>query len=89
MKLEVIIDYSHLLWILCSGPQFSKAVSSMQLVKGPNFDHEGMAGYIETVAVFNIKDLQEFTNLFNSFYSLSHKRKMDIYGLAKGLGDCK
>lgn len=48
MKLIVNTCYSHLLWIMCAGEQYSLAVSKMCITKGPYHQHEGVAGYIET-----------------------------------------
>lgn len=89
MRLTVNTCYSRVIWLMCSGPSFSAAVSKMNIIKGPYHDYEGIAGYIETEVEFEIKDLAKFTNLWESYYSLSDKRRMDLYGLAKGLGDCK
>lgn len=74
---------------MCAGETFSKAVSGMSIVKGPCYEHEGMAGYIETEVVFTIKDLKTFADLWDSWYSLSETGKLNLYGLAKGYGDCK
>lgn len=74
---------------MCSGPTFSNCVESMKIVKGPHHQFEGMSGYIETEVEFVLKDLKRFSDLWESWYSLTDKRKLDLYGLAKGLGDCK
>lgn len=89
MKLIINTCYSHILWIMCAGEQYSAAVKEMAITKGPEHKYEGIAGYIETEAVFEIRDLKKFANLWDSYYSLSDKRRLDLYGLAKGLGDCK
>lgn len=89
MKLVVNACYSHILYIMCAGEVFSDSVKEMAILKGPFHKHEGIAGYIETEAVFEIRDLKKFANLWDSYYSLSDKRRLDLYGLAKGLGDCK
>ncbi len=89
MKLTINTCYSRILWIMRSGPVFSDCVESMKIVKGPHHQYEGMAGYIETEAEFVLKDLVKFANLWDSWYTLTDKRKLDLYGLAKGLGDCK
>lgn len=74
---------------MCAGPVYSNAVTSMKILRGPDHSGEGFNGYIETDVEFEIKDILVFANLWNSFYSLSDRRKLDLYGLAKGLGDCK
>ena len=89
MKLIDKMCYSRLLWIQCSGPMFGEAVNSFCVKEGPYFQYEGVAGYIETVVEFDIRDLQKFTNIYESYNSLTDKRRAELYGLAKGLGDCK
>lgn len=74
---------------MCAGESYSNAVGKMTIIKGPQHQFEGMAGYIETEVEFELKDLERFSNLWNSYYKLSDKRRLDLYGLAKGLGDCK
>jgi hypothetical protein len=37
-------------------------------------DHEGMTGYMEVEVVFEIKDLQAFTNLWYHSYKLPSDR---------------
>jgi hypothetical protein len=61
----------------------------MKIVRGPCHDHEGVAGFIETEVEFVLKDLKRFADLWDSWYTLTDKKKIDLYGLAKGLGDCK
>lgn len=74
---------------MCAGPLFGKAVSNVHVTKGPYFQHEGVAGYIETEVEFEIKDLEIFTRLWMGWYVLSDIKRLNLYGLAKGLGDCK
>ncbi len=61
----------------------------MAILKGPDHAHEGITGYIETEVVFEIRDLKRFADLWDSYYTLSDTRRLNLYGLAKGLGDCK
>ena len=89
MKLYITTCYSQLLWVMCAGPSFSACVSGMRIVKVPAHDHEGMAGYIETEVEFTVTDLAKLSKLLDSYYTLTDERKADLYGLAKGLGDCK
>lgn len=89
MKLTINCCYSQLLWIMCAGESYSNSVERMTIKKGPLHQYEGMAGYIETEVEFEIKDLRKFTDLWYSYYSLPDRRKLDLYGLAKGLGDCR
>lgn len=88
MKLTGSTCYSRLLWLQCAGPLLEQAIYSIKL-GSPAFNHEGTAGFIETKYEIDIKDLQIFTNIWESYYSLSDTRKSHLYGLAKGLGDCK
>jgi hypothetical protein len=74
---------------MCSGPTFSDCVESMKIIRGPYHHSEGMAGYIETEVEFTLRDLSKFADLWDSWYTLTDKRKLDLYGLAKGLGDCR
>lgn len=73
---------------MCAGEPLQRAVSNIS-IKHPRFDFEGMAGYIETDYTIDIKDLMAFANIWNAWYALSDKRRLELYGLAKGLGDCK
>lgn len=73
---------------MSAGPILDRAIYNIRF-STPNFEHEGIAGYIETMVEFDIKDLLVFTNIWESWNSLSDKRKLDAYGLAKGLGDVK
>ena len=73
---------------MCSGELLEQAVHKISY-KTPAFCHEGVAGYIETAYEIEVKDLVTFSNIWNTWYSLSEKRRLNLYGLAKGLGDCK
>lgn len=88
MKLIGTCCYSQLVYLMCAGAPFQRAVHSINF-KEPRFDFEGIAGFIETEYTIEVKDLKAFTNIWESWYSLSDKRSLDLYGLAKGLGDCK
>lgn len=74
---------------MCAGELYSNAVKAMAIVDGPHHKYEGVAGYIETTVLFEIRDLKVFANLWDSWYTLSDRRRSELYGLAKGLGDCK
>ena len=89
MKLTVNTCYSHIIWIMCAGELYSQSVSKMCIIKGPYHQYEGVAGYIETEVEFEIRDLEKFSRLWYSWYTLSDTKRLNLYGLAKGLGDCK
>lgn len=88
MKLEITCSYSRLIYFLSAGEILERAITNITF-NTPSFSHEGLNGYIETKVVFTIKDLAVFTNIWESWNSLTEKRKLQAYGLAKGLGDCK
>jgi hypothetical protein len=88
MKLVGKTCYTQLLWLMCSGENLQQAASKVTF-KSPDFNGEGFNGYIETDYEIEIKDLKLFANIWNSWYSLTEKRRIELYGLAKGLGDCK
>lgn len=73
---------------MCSGAPLEQAIYKITF-KSPGFAHEGIAGYIETEYEIEVKDLKAFTNIWDSWYDLPEKRRLYLYGLAKGLGDCK
>ena len=89
MKLTIKTCYSRVLYLMTSGTLFSQAVASMSIDNMPNFELEGLNGYIETEITLIIKDLKIFTNIWEAYYSLSDTAKLNLYGLAKGLGDRK
>lgn len=89
MKLIITMCYSRLIFLMCAGPKFSECISGMRIVRGPNHEHEGMAGYIETEVEFTVTDLAKLSGLLDSYYTLTDESKAGLYGLAKGLGDCK
>mgnify|MGYP000709254040 CR=1 FL=1 len=89
MKISGTTCYSHLLWVMCGGEKtFGNAIRSITF-DTPDFVHEGLAGYIETKYTIEVHDLVAFARLWESWYALSDKKRLDLYGLAKGLGDCK
>lgn len=65
--------YSLLLEIFLH-PQFHYAVSKTEFTK-PKFEHEGMAGYIETEATFHVTDLSSFSAIYNDAFSTPYEIK--------------
>jgi hypothetical protein len=89
MKLTVNTCYTRLLYLLTAGPEFGRAVQSFTVLRGPDFEHEGVAGYIETDVEFEIRDLRRFTNIWDAWSSQIETQKLNLYNLAKGLGGRK
>lgn len=88
MKITGTTCYSHLLWLMCSGELIEHSINSLKF-SSPNFSHESVAGYIETKYEIEVKDLVKFSHIWEGRYTLPDKRRLGVYGLAKGLGDCK
>lgn len=63
MKFEVKMCHSHLMAMLMKPAQFQRAVYDYRATT-PDIEYEGIAGYIETIVTFNIRDLELFTSLF-------------------------
>lgn len=63
MKIEINMCYSHLMSMLMMPEAFNKAVYKYES-SSPNIEHEGMAGYMETIVIFHLKDLSAFATLF-------------------------
>ena len=70
MKLEVKMCHSHLMVMLMNPATFQRAIHSYSATT-PDVEHEGMAGYIETVVTFQIKDLETFTSLYRESSKIS------------------
>lgn len=58
------------------GPLFAEAVKTLKITKGPYYDSEGIAGYIETEVEIELKDLRRFTNIWEGYDSLTNTRKL-------------
>lgn len=69
-----------MLYLLLQGESFQRAVCSYTSTS-PDFAHEGVAGYVEVVLTFEIKDLEVFTKIWYGWYKcedrtgLYHKMK--------------
>ena len=83
MKLIVTTCYSHLLYMQMQGPLFQQAVSSVSFTS-PRFDHEGLAGYIETTITFEVHDLAVFSKLYMSWYTYADRDTMYKHALGRG-----
>lgn len=89
MKLLTTTCYSRILYLLTAGRLFSEAVNSLKITSSPDFKAEGFNGFIETTVEIEIKDLKKFTDIWESYFSLTDAQRTNLYGLAKGLGDRK
>lgn len=87
MKIEINMCYSHLMSMLMMPQTFNKAVHKYES-SSPNIEHEGMAGYMETVVVFHLKDLSTFASLFDEARCYPEDRAAWYYQIRNGL-NCK
>lgn len=85
MKLTLNTCYSRLLFLMCTGEGFGKAVSSFKLLKGPYYDLEGFSGYIEVEVEFEVRDLTLFAKLWDNWLTTPDDDKLYFYKLAKGI----
>jgi hypothetical protein len=65
------MSYEHLMWMQMRAEQYQRAISTTYFSE-PQFDHEGMAGYIMVAEViFTVKSLEDFTKLHSDWYKVS------------------
>ena len=70
--------YTHLMWMLTfRSKEFSSAVTKYEC-SSPEFEHEGMAGYVGCKISFDIKDLSLFARIFNEWYTAENRS--EFYG---------
>lgn len=86
MKIEVKICYSHLIYCL-SNQRFMDSINSVEFTR-PLFEFEGMNGYIETNATFNVKNLKTFSTEFDRWYEASDEVKSKLYRDLKNSDNC-
>lgn len=67
MKLTVKMCHSHLMSMLLQPEKFSRAIQSYT-ASAPDMASEGFNGYMEVNASFDIKDLTEFTKIWDDAY---------------------
>lgn len=84
MKIIDTTCYSHILYLQTRGERFKQAINKLAITYGPAFDHEGMAGYIETTVEIEVKDLKVFSDIWLEWYNLPGDKRIQIYSLAKG-----
>ena len=75
--------YSKLLWLMSNKP-FMESINKVTF-KRPEFDFEGMAGYIRVEVEFEVRDLFAFANILERWWSLPDGVKMEMYKTAKGM----
>lgn len=75
--------YSHILYLLTyHGEAFSSCSRNLKINR-PNFEAEGVAGYIQTDVEIEVTDLTKFAKLWDSWYSAPNRT--ELYAMAKGL----
>jgi len=67
MKILVTTCYSHLLYMILQGEKFQHAVYKYSS-SSPDFQHEGVLGYVEVKLDIDIKNLESFAELWSSWY---------------------
>ena len=81
MKLSVTMCHTHLMSMLLQPEQFTRSISSYAATP-PDMASEGFNGYMEVNATFDIKNLTEFTKLWNDSYVFPSDRSK-WYSLVK------
>ena len=84
MKLEVVLCHSTLISMLLMPEKFHRAVSSYSCT-APAMDIEGVAGYMEVKATFNVRDLDAFTKLYNEAYVYPSERREWYHFISRGI----
>lgn len=78
--------YTHLMWMLTfRSREFSEAVFKYEC-SSPEFNHEGIAGYVGCKISFDIKDIALFSKIFNEWYSAENRN--DFYGQIVNSNKC-
>lgn len=77
MLLDDVVCYSKLLWAQ-SKPQFWNCVRTVK-TNQPCFEHEGLAGYIETHVTFHISDLRGFAEIWCDLSDKASEERQQIY----------
>lgn len=77
MKIQDKLCYSKLLWLFMN-KDFTSSVSKTVFTK-PAFEHEGMAGYIETDVEFEVISIQGFAKAYEAYTNVPSKVKTDFY----------
>lgn len=88
MNIEVTMCYSQLMSMLLQPEEFSKAIVRYTS-SAPNIEHEGMNGYMETVVKFEVKNLAEFSKLYDGSYIFPSDRAKWYHTVRNGMLGCK
>jgi len=67
--------------MLSQTKEFEQAIFKYS-ASSPAYQYEGVAGYIETIVTFEIRDLEKFSNLYNQYNKLPN-RDIWYYNICK------
>lgn len=87
MKLNVKMCHSHLMSMLLQPEDFNNCVNSYTATS-PEMQYEGMAGYMEVNATFDIKDLSRFAKLWDASYSYPSNRSKWYHTVKNAINIC-
>ncbi len=79
--------YSKLLWLLYN-IEFMSAINKTTF-KRPQWEFEGMAGYIKVEVEFDVKDILIFASETSKWWLLTDEERLNMYKYAKGLPKCR
>lgn len=78
MKIEESMCYARLVFMMCRGEEWEQAINNVTYT-APQFQYEGIAGYVDTRVTFCIKNLDIFTKLWSAWYSLPDLERLNWY----------
>lgn len=79
MKIVETTCYSRLLWFLTEIARVKiPCVQSVSFTK-PNFEHEGMNGYVETTVTFEVTDILVFARIWEEYFNLPPEERTKQY----------
>jgi len=88
MKLTTEMCHTHLMSILLQ-PELCQRAFTRYNSTTPDVDCEGMRGYISVTVEFEIKDLEEFSKLFESSYVYPTNRSRWYHMIRSGILKCE
>jgi hypothetical protein len=83
MKLQTKMCHTQLMSMLMVPAKFQRAITKFSST-APDVDNEGFTGYMEVDVVFDIKDIQAFTELFQDSYVFPSDRVEFYHKLKNG-----